>query len=892
MLSQRWFGIRHAIGIALVGSLVWSAPCSAQTLGLQPVASGFTNPVGAVNARDGSMRLFVVEQAGTIRIYNGVQVLPTPFLNITAKVLSGGERGLLGLAFDPSYATNGFFYVYYTSQPSGQVTIARYSVSPDPNAANPNSELILKTQVHATFNNHNGGSLVFGPDGCLYAGIGDGGSGGDPNNNGQNLGTLLGKIIRISPSDGSPCAAAPGNPFVSTPGALGEIWALGVRNPWRITFDRQTGDLLIADVGQDTREEVDFQPPGIAGRNYCWRRKEGTFIFDASVPCTAGIPTDPIFEYGHTAGNCAITGGYRYRGSQFPALTGTYFYADLCTGRLSGATESGGTWTTSELLATGRTISSFGEDEQGEVYVVDLSNGAILRLVVTQTLQVSPASNMAAFGRQGGPFSPSSASYSVSATTGSVAYSISIQFEPGVPSWLTLSGAAATGTATTSPQSATFTVNGSANALTPGTYAATIAFTNTTNNQGTTTRTETLTVVATGQTSDDNFINAATIHLNETKTANNAGASKETGEPNHAGNAGGKSLWWNFLAPSNVAVKISTAGSSFDTLLAVYTGNAVNALALVASNDNTAGVTSEVTFNASANTLYRIAVDGKNGASGNIQLAVTDNSSPGATWIVAAVSPNARTTTVNGTVTAFASIINGGSVTATACLIALPAGYPGTLQYQRTNPANNQPVGSPNTPADVPAGQAQTFVFSVTPTAVTSQEIPLVFDCTNTNPATVNPGLNTFLVSASNTAIPDMLSVAATQAGGGIMDLSNPNSASVVATASIDIGAGGTVTVVGTDTAVGQLPSNLPLTITICQTDPSDGHCINPTSPGASSTVTVANNETVYFTAFVAGQGQFITFDPANNRVLVIAYAGSTPVGEASAAVRMLSGGP
>ena len=176
-----------------------------------------SSPVGLVNARDGSNRLFIVEQGGTIKIYDGSQVPATPFLNLTSRVLVGrGERGLLGLAFDPNYVSNGLFYVYYTSQPNGEVTIARYSVTADPNVGNPNSEVILKTQVHATFANHNGGSLLFGPDGCLYAGIGDGGSGGDPNNNGQNLNTLLGKIIRISASDGAACAAAPGNPFAGT----------------------------------------------------------------------------------------------------------------------------------------------------------------------------------------------------------------------------------------------------------------------------------------------------------------------------------------------------------------------------------------------------------------------------------------------------------------------------------------------------------------------------------------------------------------------------------------------------------------------------------------------------------------------------------------------------
>lgn len=352
----------------------------ASTLGLQPVASGLASPVALTNAGDGSNRLFIVESAGVVRIHDGTQVLEVPFLDITTKVLIGGERGLLGLAFDANYATNGFFYAFYTSKPEGEVTIARYTTTADLNIADPDSEVILKTQPHTLAGNHNGGGLVFGPDGCLYASIGDGGGGGDPEKNGQDLTTLLGKIIRISPVSGAPCAAAPGNPFVGTPDARGEIWALGLRNPWRIAFDRETGQLFVADVGQAQREEVNVQAPGAAGRNYCWRHKEGTLIFDPDTPCLVGTPTDPVLQYDHSSGNCSITGGYRYRGSEYPGLIGTYFYADFCTGRIWGATEDDGRWTTSLLLDTELSISSFGEDEAGEIYVADLG-GAIYRLV-------------------------------------------------------------------------------------------------------------------------------------------------------------------------------------------------------------------------------------------------------------------------------------------------------------------------------------------------------------------------------------------------------------------------------------------------------------------------------------------------------------------------------
>ncbi|HEY1473324.1 MAG TPA: PQQ-dependent sugar dehydrogenase [Pseudolabrys sp.] len=387
MLRSLW--PRHWLaipGLCLAASLSLDGSAAAQpALNLQLVASGFARPLGLVNARDGSNRLFVVEQSGDIKIYDGTQVLAAPFLNIASRVLyDGGERGLLGLAFDPEYSLNGFFYIYYTSQPSGTVTIARYSVTADRNVADPNSEFILKTQAHSDFANHNGGSLVFGPDGCLYAGIGDGGSGGDPNGNGQNLNTLLAKIIRINASDGAACAAEPGNPFVGVPNVRDEIWALGVRNPWRITFDRLTGDLLIADVGQNTEEEVDFQPAGAGGRNYCWRRKEGLLIFDPGTACTAGTPTDPVLVYDHTAGDCSITGGYRYRGSRIPDIYGSYFYGDYCTGRIWRATESGGVWSTGQLFDTTLNISTFGEDESGELYVVDITGGAFYKLVDTR----------------------------------------------------------------------------------------------------------------------------------------------------------------------------------------------------------------------------------------------------------------------------------------------------------------------------------------------------------------------------------------------------------------------------------------------------------------------------------------------------------------------------
>jgi hypothetical protein len=288
-----------------------------------------------------------------------------------------------------------------------------------------------------------------------------------------------------------------------------------------------------------------------------------------------------------------------------------------------------------------------------------------------------------------------------------------------------------------------------------------------------------------------------------------------------------------------------------------------------------------------AGTVYRIAVDGFGGATGNIQLAVIDNSTPGATFIVAAIAPTARTTATNGTVTAFATIINGGGVTASACSIALPSGVPASFLYQTTDPGTNQPTGSPNVPVNISAGAAQSFYFAVTPTQVLSQDIPIVFDCTNSNSATVVPGLNTFLLSSGASAIPDMLSIADTLTHDGNMNISGVSGTGLIVTAAINIGAAGTVTFFPVDTPYGQLPRKLPLSLTICQTNPNTGQCINPATPGPSSTVTVANNQTVTFSIFATGQGTSIPYDPANTRVFILGKQGGTPVGEASAAVKM-----
>jgi glucose/arabinose dehydrogenase len=352
---------------------------------LEPVASGLIQPVGITHA--GDERLFITQQNGLIVIHDGAAVLPQPFLDIRSLVLSGGERGLLSMAFHPEYETNGFFFVNYTDL-AGATVVARYSVSDsDPNVANPGSaKQILR--IVQPFANHNGGQLQFGPDGYLYIGTGDGGSGGDPGNRAQNLGDLLGKMLRIDVDGGDPYAIPSNNPFTSQTGARGEIWAYGLRNPWRFSFDRSARDLWIADVGQGLWEEVSFQPAASAGgENYGWRRMEGTHCFTPSSGCNDGTLVLPVIEYGHLDGACSVTGGYVYRGSKYPRLHGLYIYGDYCNGRIWGASRNaGGEMISLLLLEAPFLISSFGEDAAGEVLVADHAGGGIYRLVDSKPL--------------------------------------------------------------------------------------------------------------------------------------------------------------------------------------------------------------------------------------------------------------------------------------------------------------------------------------------------------------------------------------------------------------------------------------------------------------------------------------------------------------------------
>jgi glucose/arabinose dehydrogenase len=386
------------LSVLLLLSLPLALPAGAVSPGglvqRVPLASGLNSPIGVTNAGDGSGRLFVIEQPGKIRIWNGSQILSTPFLDLSSVVSSCsggcGERGLLGLAFHPSYATNGLFYVYYTRASNGDIQIARYHVSGDPNVADPASGLVLLTIPHSSQPNHNGGQMAFGADGYLYLGVGDGGGGGDPYENGQNKTTLLAKLLRIDvdhdgfPADSSRNYAIPAdNPFASGGGAP-EVWAYGLRNPWRFSFDRTTHDLYIGDVGQNLWEEIDFQAAGAAGgRNYGWDCREGANNYNDTsdvvnqppvynADCPGRTFTEPILQYDHMSGGCAVIGGFVYRGRPASSLlTGNYLFSDYCTGQISRAVQQGASWTSNPLASLAATsgLTSFGQGETGRLYI-------------------------------------------------------------------------------------------------------------------------------------------------------------------------------------------------------------------------------------------------------------------------------------------------------------------------------------------------------------------------------------------------------------------------------------------------------------------------------------------------------------------------------------------
>ena len=358
---------RCCLGTILVAAVAMLAPATASAqaaISLAPVVpGGLERPLYVTTANDNSGRLFIVEQAGRIRVWRRGALEARPFLDITSRVLDGGERGLLGLAFHPRFAANGRFFVNYTREPDGATVVAEMRASDDRRVALGGERRLLT--VPQPFSNHNGGMLAFGPGGALFIAMGDGGGPGDPMNLAQNPSTLLGKLLRIGVDGAAPYAVPGTNPFARG-GGRREIFALGFRNPWRFSFDRLTGQIYLGDVGQEAIEEIDVIVPG---GNYGWRLKEGDACFEPDVGCEL-VPglQPPVATYAHDEGRCSITGGYVYRGAAIPALQGTYVFADFCTGEIMGL--AGGQ--ISVLLDTDLTIASFGENRAGELYVVDL----------------------------------------------------------------------------------------------------------------------------------------------------------------------------------------------------------------------------------------------------------------------------------------------------------------------------------------------------------------------------------------------------------------------------------------------------------------------------------------------------------------------------------------
>ncbi len=411
----RWTGIFIVVLTALTAfrglrseastNLDWPASVS-----LVLIENGLSSPVHITHAGDGSGRQFVVEQGGRVRILQNGILVNTPFLDIRGRVRApgdpgaGGEEGLLSIAFPPGYGSGkNHFYVYYTNLNS-DIRISRFYLTADANIADPDKEDLILIIPHPGETNHNGGQLFFGPDEYLYIGTGDGGGGDDPDDNAENPGVLLGKLLRIdvepdatSPGNGPekvflpviagsgsvPYTIPPDNPFLSLPGYLPEIWALGLRNPWRFSFDRQTGDLYIGDVGQDRQEEIDFQEAGVGGQNYGWDIMEGELCNEPPSNCDMTGLTLPVQVYANPSLGRSVTGGYVYRGPTYPSLQGIYIYADYVSGRIWGLQFNSmtGEWENQELTDTSRAISSFGEDQAGDLYLTDLNTGEVYKIV-------------------------------------------------------------------------------------------------------------------------------------------------------------------------------------------------------------------------------------------------------------------------------------------------------------------------------------------------------------------------------------------------------------------------------------------------------------------------------------------------------------------------------
>jgi glucose/arabinose dehydrogenase len=357
-------------------------------VGLYRISSGLASPTAIAAPNDGSNRYFVTEQPGRVRVrVTNVGVLSKPYLDITSRVTSGGERGLLGMVFHPNFRSNGLFYVSYTNG-QGALRISRFASTPRYNEVRAATEVVLLEVPHPNFGNHNGGMLAFGPDGYLYISTGDGGSANDPNGNGQNVNTLLGKILRIDVNRTcSPtryCIPST-NPWASVAGRRKEIWHYGLRNPWRFSFDRSTLQMYIADVGQGSREEVDVAAAGAKAINWGWDCREGTQTTNFGAPaCRGRTFTPPVREYDHGGGRCSITGGYVYRGSAYASLLGgIYLHADYCSGQVWGMSKaSNGSWIVSQVATHSGNITSFGESPSGELFVVD-GGGSLYRITAT-----------------------------------------------------------------------------------------------------------------------------------------------------------------------------------------------------------------------------------------------------------------------------------------------------------------------------------------------------------------------------------------------------------------------------------------------------------------------------------------------------------------------------
>lgn len=377
-------------------------PLSAQLpvrLRLDRVATLVNNCSDIQVPRDGSGRIFLVQQNGLIRVLKNGTLLDAPFLDIRSRLAFGGEQGLLGLAFPPFYAQKGWFYVNYTNR-SGATTVSRFLLNPSsPDLADPASERVLLT-ISQPFANHNGGQIQFGPDGMLYIGMGDGGSANDPQGNGQNNRSLLGKMLRIDTESNIARYEVPdSNPFAKSSAYVPEIWATGMRNPWRFSFDSDTGDLWIADVGQGRFEEINYQPASSkGGENYGWNTMEGASCLNPGCS-TAGL-TLPVWTYNHNIGS-SITGGFVYRGSKFPLLRGAYIYGDYVTARVWALRRNGNSFVSDEIAALGSSfaISTFGQDEDGELLIANYKNGEIHRITFLPQPAVTPASvvNAASF---------------------------------------------------------------------------------------------------------------------------------------------------------------------------------------------------------------------------------------------------------------------------------------------------------------------------------------------------------------------------------------------------------------------------------------------------------------------------------------------------------------